>query len=65
MAETPLTAAEFAAMTPRQKGYAVYMLGARLDQPNIPESYEPAPEDRAEYSAGQSDAIIACIDGEE
>ena len=57
-----LTAAEFEALTPREKGYAVYMAGCRDDQPNIPEEYTPAPEDQAEYDAGQFDGVLEAQD---
>ncbi len=58
----PMTAAQFAALSPRAKGYAVYTLGMWEDQPNIPETYEPAEADRAEYKGGQFEGAIEAQD---
>ena len=57
-----LTKAEFEALTPRGKGYAVYMAGCREDQPNIPEEWTPAAEDQAEYDAGQGEGVLEAQD---
>ena len=57
-----VTAEQFDALSPRGKGYAVYMCGNREDQPNVPAEYEPAPEDREEYSAGQSAGVLEAQD---
>lgn len=59
-----ITAEQFDAFEPRTKGYVVYMCGSREDQPNVPETYKPAPEDKAEYDAGASAAYIAVLDVE-
>ena len=52
-------------MTPREKGYAVYMAGMLDEQPNIPPTYRPRPRDRDEYEAGQQQAIMEVIDGDD
>ena len=57
-----LTKEEFAALTPRQKGYAVYMAGNRADQPNIPSEYTPEPGDKREYEAGQFEGVLEAQD---
>ena len=57
-----MSKAEFDALTPREKGYAVYMAGCRDDQPNIPEEFTPAPEDKGEYDAGQFDGVLEAQD---
>ena len=59
-----LTQDEFDALSPRGKGYAVYMAGAWCDQPNVPKIYVPAPKDAPEYAAGQMAAAVEVIDGE-
>lgn len=59
----PMTAAEFDALTPHQKGYAVYMAGDRDDQPNIPSTYVPDPDEAADFAAGQRQGVIEAIDG--
>jgi len=56
------TQREFEDLTAYQKGYAVYLFGCRQDQPAVPESYEPAPTDLAQYEKGQYDAILAVQD---
>ena len=57
-----MTTKEFEALTPRQKGYAVYMAGCRDDQPNIPEEYTSALEDKEEYDAGQFEGMLEAQD---
>ena len=53
---------EFLSLSPRLKGYAVYMAGCREDQPNIPETWTPKPEDQKEYDAGQFDGVLEAQD---
>ena len=63
-----LSAAEFAALSPRDRGYAVYMLGARADQPNVPDErnpYEPASPMWRAWNEGQRAAALAAQDSEE
>jgi len=51
-----LTAADFSSLSPRQRGYAVYMAGCRDDQPNIPDErnpYESETEAWREWHEGQ------------
>lgn len=55
-----LSAADFAALSPSDKGYMVYMYGAREDQPNVPESFEPEKSEREAYESGQCDAAYRC-----
>ncbi len=57
-----ITVEQFKALCPIDKGYVVYMCGCRKDQPNVPEEYEPAPEDAGEYASGQHIAIIQVQD---
>lgn len=56
---------KFSEMSAYEKGYAVYMLGERDDVPEVPSSYEPSPEERAEYERGQLAAVLVAQDSEE
>ena len=58
----PITPEAFEALSPAGKGYVVYFLGCHADEPNVPETYTPAPEDRAEFDRGQAHAILAVQD---
>jgi hypothetical protein len=63
-----LTREEFEALSPRAKGYAVYMAGCRDDQPNVPPSYDTrhfTADELREYNAGQNAAVLECQDSEE
>ena len=60
-----MTKAEFEALSPYEKGYAVYWAGHRDDQPNIPERFEPMDGDREEYERGQFAAVLDAQDSEE
>lgn len=55
-----LTRAEFEELSPWDRGYAVYMLGARSDQPNVPDESNPysmgTPAWR-DWRAGQAAAV--------
>lgn len=60
-----VTAAEFANLAPRGRGYHVYMAGARLDQPNIPNEKNPYTKgSRAhqEWDLGQRIAVLEAQD---
>jgi hypothetical protein len=52
-------------MPPFQKGYAVYMFGARSDEPNVPAEYVPAEHEREQFKAGGTQAMLHCQDSEE
>jgi len=58
---TPLVSANiFRQLTPYARGFAVYMLGARSDQPNIPNEenpFVPTTEEHSEWDAGQTAAV--------
>lgn len=59
---------KFLALGPRLRGYAVYMLGARKDQPNVPNEPNPYPRGSRkhhEWDEGQRRAMLDTIDGEE
>jgi hypothetical protein len=60
-----ITKEMFENATPFEKGYHVYMVGCREDQPNVPKEYTPSEEEREEYDRGQRRAIIDVIDAEE
>ena len=62
MKKQVLTAAEFAALEPYQRGYIVYMFGARDDQPNVPDEKNPYEADSAEAKAWDRGAVVACRD---
>jgi hypothetical protein len=59
---------EFEAYTPCLRGYAVYMFGAREDQPNIPDErnpYPPGSDDAREWDEGNRLGARHAQDGEE
>lgn len=63
-----LTKDEFEDLTPYERGYAVYMLGNRDDQPNVPNESNPYEIDSKEYlewERGQHMAVLHVMDGEE
>lgn len=57
--------AEFEALSAYEKGYAIYMLGNRGDEPHVPKTYEPRDGERVEYERGQQQATQDTQDGEE
>jgi hypothetical protein len=59
--QKPITAEEFEAASDFNKGYVVYMVGARKDQPNVPKKYDC---DSEEYRRGQRQAMIDVMDSE-
>lgn len=59
-----ITKEEFENADAYNKGYAVYMVGAREDQPNVPATYTPTPGENAAYDRGQFDAYIEVLDSE-
>jgi hypothetical protein len=64
----PLTAEQFAKLTPLQRGYAVYMLGEREDQPHVPNERNPYPAgsfDASQWDEGQRRAVLEAQDSEE
>jgi hypothetical protein len=61
----PMTAAQFSALSPYGKGYAVYMLGDREDEPNVPKEWTPREDEAEEYKEGQMQAVLDVQDGEE
>lgn len=63
-----MTAQQFAALPPRSRGYAVYMSGARKDEPHVPDERNPYPsgsDDAEEWSAGNRQAVIDAQDGDD
>lgn len=60
-ARGPLTAAQFLALTPWSRGYAVYMFGERDDEPNVPDEgnpYQPGTADAEAWEAGNMRAAV-------
>ncbi len=53
----PISKTAFKRMTAYEKGVAVYMLGARKDEPNIPRNYKPSERERTNYEHGQAVAV--------
>lgn len=53
----------FAQLSSYAKGYAVYMLGARNDEPHVPERYKPVKCDQKEYNRGQNAAVLNVQEG--
>jgi|GEM_PF-5843948 len=63
-----LTKEEFERLSPRDRGYAVYMLGSRDDQPNVPDEsnpYQEGTEDWAQWNVGQQLGVLEAQDSEE
>lgn len=60
-----VTAEEFAKLPPRSKGYVVYMLGERADQPNVPRRFRPPAGDAEEFKKGEQLAILEAQDMED
>ncbi len=63
-----ITVDEFAEAEPYEQGYAVYMLGSREDQPNVPNNtcpYDPESVEAECWNAGQKAAVIDAQDSEE
>jgi len=55
----------FESLSPRDRGFAVYMYGCRDDQPNIPDESNPFQKgcgDWEEWNQGQHEAVIAVQD---
>ena len=63
MAE-PLTRTEFRKLGPFEKGVAVYMMGERDDEPNVPAffGYSRNKTKQREYQRGQRAAVQECQD---
>lgn len=62
-----ITKEEFEALDPFHRGWAVYMAGAREDQPNVPQEDNPYPdgsEEASEWDRGQQRACIEILDTE-
>lgn len=63
-----LSKEEFERMPPHARGYAVYMLGSRPDQPHVPNESNPYPPgsiDAENWDAGQRMAILHAQDMDE
>lgn len=63
----PMTREEFEALPALSRGYIVYMLGARDDQPNVPDEQNPYPTGTPErdlWEQGQVRASIEVLDAE-
>lgn len=61
----PMTNDEFLALSPRQRGYAVYMMGSDSDEPNVPDEACPYPARSAnaeEWHEGQRLAVLDAQD---
>ena len=58
-----LSKKEFQKLSPFSKGVAVYMMGARDDEPNVPEHFGYRTKLRQrEYQRGQRAAVQECQD---
>lgn len=61
-----MTRKQFEMLSPRQRGYAVYMLGERSDYPGVPNESNPYPsksKKAAAWDAGQETAAIQAQEG--
>ncbi len=56
-----MTAARFRALSPGQRGYVVYLLGARLDEPHVPDEANPYPSGSRRALAWDEGARRACL----
>ena len=62
-----LSKSEFESLTPRTRGYVVYMAGSRDDQLNVPDESNPYPSgscDALEWDEGQHKAVLEAQDEE-
>ena len=60
-----ITENEFKNFTPRQRGYAVYMVGSRNDQPHVPDEDNPYKFESFEWDEweiGRDKAILEVQD---
>lgn len=53
---------KFEKLTPRQRGYAVYMVGARDDFPGVPDEDNPYPVGSPEHEQWNLGQQLACQD---
>ena len=63
-----MTAMEFALLSPRSRGYAVYMCGCRGDEPNVPAESNPYPlgsMEHDEWNIGARIGVLEAQDSEE
>ena len=60
-----LTKEEFEALPPHTRGYAVYMMGARDDQPHVPNEGNPYQQGTLEHEHWLTGAERACIEAQE
>jgi hypothetical protein len=60
-----LTKEEFEALPPLTRGYATYMLGARDDQPHVPDERNPYLEGTSEHDHWTLGAERASIEAQE
>ena len=68
MSNKVLTKEEFEALDPYNRGYAVYMMGARADQPNVPDEknpYPPGSQQQLAWIRGMTAAVLDAQDSEE
>ncbi len=66
--EGVVTEAGFRGLSPRSRGYAVYMMAAREDQPNVPDESNQFPAETVahrECDEGGWSAYLEVLDGEE
>jgi hypothetical protein len=63
-----MTTVEFSKLTPRQRGYVVYMMGERADEPDVPNESNPyaaGSNDAIEWGEGRRRAVLIAQDSEE
>lgn len=60
-----MTAKEFLALSPRDRGYAVYAMGERDDQPNVPNESCPYPDGSRDASQWHLGNEAACRDAQD
>jgi len=60
-----ITEKQFKSLSPKMRGYMVYMRGARDDEPNVPNEtnpFKPGSTKYILYQVGQNDAVIEAQD---
>lgn len=68
MTKSVMSKKEFLALLPYERGFVVYMAGARTDQPHIPNEpnpYRKGTRAHREWNAGAQAAVNAVVDVEE
>lgn len=65
MAIELITTEEFASLRPKRRGYVVYMMGARQDQPNVPDEANPYRKQSAAHRAWDEGQFLGVLQSQD